>query len=151
MYHLSPRSLKRLQGVDERLKQMVAIAIEITSIDFGVTSGLRTIDEQQKLVDQGKSQTLKSKHISGYAVDLVAYEGNKVTWELEPYGDIALAMRQAAFEVDAPVRWGGAWHIDDIRAWDDSMIFAMDEYVDKQKLKGRPTFIDAPHFELMSV
>ena len=79
MYHLSPRSLKRLQGVDERLRQMVAIAIEITSVDFGVTSGVRTIDEQQKLVDEGKSQTLKSKHISGYAVDLVAYEGNKIT------------------------------------------------------------------------
>tara|TARA_R110000796_G_scaffold69521_2_gene158482 strand:- start:352 stop:807 length:456 start_codon:yes stop_codon:yes gene_type:complete len=151
MYHLSPRSLKRLQGVDEKLKQMVAIAIEITSVDFGVTSGVRTIDEQQKLVDEGKSQTLKSKHISGYAVDLVAYEGNKVTWELEPYGDIALAMRQASIEVGAPLRWGGAWHINNITDWDDSMIFAMDQYVDKRKELGLPIFIDAPHFELMSV
>ena len=35
-----------------------------------VSKTLRTFDEQQKLVDDGKSWTLNSKHLKGLAVDI---------------------------------------------------------------------------------
>ena len=41
--------------------------------DSGLTCGLRTMEEQQALVDSGASQTMKSKHLEGNAVDVVAY------------------------------------------------------------------------------
>ena len=81
-FKLSTRSLLRLEGVDERLTAAVHYAISVTKVDFGVTCGLRSIEEQRELVATGASQTMNSKHIGGYAVDLVAYIGPRVSWEL---------------------------------------------------------------------
>ena len=147
MFSLSSRSVSRLSGVDEGLIKVVRRAIEITKIDFGVTCGLRTIEEQKKLVEAGASKTMKSKHIEGKAVDLAAYIGPRVSWELNVYDDIADAMKQAAKELDVPIRWGAAWQIDDIRDWPESMEDAMNAYVDLRRSQGRRPFIDAPHFE----
>ena len=62
-YKLSQRSLDKLDGVDERLQAVVKSAIGSTKTDFGVICGLRTIEEQRKLVDKGASKTMKSKHM----------------------------------------------------------------------------------------
>lgn len=148
-YKLSKRSLDRLQGVDPRLVEVVKLAIQITRIDFAVTEGLRTVQRQRELVASGASQTMKSKHIDGLAVDLAAYVGDRISWELSLYDDIADAMKAAATELDVPVCWGGAWHIGDIRDWDGTMQDAMNEYVDLRRSQGRRPFIDGPHFELV--
>ena len=71
-YSLSQRSLDRLDGVDEKLVAVVKRAIEVSNIDFGVIEGLRTVEKQEQLVASGASQTMKSKHIEGGAVDLMA-------------------------------------------------------------------------------
>ena len=42
-FKLSKRSLKRLQGVNQDLIDVVNRAIVITEIDFGISEGLRTI------------------------------------------------------------------------------------------------------------
>ena len=149
MFELSQRSLSRLEGVDERLVKIVCRAIEITDIDFGVTQGLRTLEEQKELVDKGASQTMKSKHIDGLAVDLVAYIGPRISWELNVYDNIADAIKQAATEEGVAVRWGAAWNIPDIREWEGTMEEAMNHYIDTRRAEGRRPFIDAPHFELM--
>jgi len=149
MFALSERSLNRLEGVDERLVKIVCRAIEITDTDFGVVQGLRTLEEQKALVEKGASQTMKSKHLDGIAVDLVAYIGPKISWELNVYDNIAEAMQQAATEEGVAVRWGAAWNISDIRAWDGTMEEAMNHYIDTRRAEGRRPFIDAPHFELM--
>ena len=80
-YKLGNRSKERLQGVDERMQTVVRSAIGRSSQDFSVICGLRTIEEQRKLVAKGASQTMKSKHIDGLAVDLAAYEDG-IRWEL---------------------------------------------------------------------
>ena len=72
-FKLSARSRDKLSGVDERMAAVVHSAIHRTKIDFGVICGLRTIEEQRELVKSGASQTMKSKHIDGLAVDLMAY------------------------------------------------------------------------------
>ena len=47
------------------------------------------------------------------------------------------------------VRWGAAWHIDDICDYEGTMEEAMNDYIDLRRSQGKRPFIDAPHFELM--
>ncbi len=136
-------------GVEPELKEIVYEAIKVTKIDFGVIEGLRTEEKQKQLVESGASQTMKSKHLEGRAVDLMAYIGGRGSWELNVYDEIADAMKEAAIKVDIAVRWGAAWTVTDIREWEGTMEDAMNSYVDTRRSEGRRPFIDAPHFELM--
>ena len=147
-FNLSQKSLDRLEGVNDDMVRVVKKAIELTKVDFGVICGLRTVEEQEELVAKGASQTMKSKHIDGLAVDLMAYLGGRASWELNLYDDIADAMKEAAKLENVGIRWGAAWHIDDIRSWDGTMQDAMNAYIDLRRGQGRRPFIDGPHFEL---
>lgn len=148
-FKLSQRSLDKLEGVDDRLVNVVKRAIELTDTDFGVICGLRTEEEQRALVEKGASKTMKSKHIEGRAVDLMAYVGGRGCWELSVYDNIAEAVQQAASEQGVAIRWGAAWNINDVREWDGTMEEAMNFYVDTRRAEGKRPFIDAPHFELV--
>ena len=147
-FNLSQKSLDRLEGVNDDMVRVVKKAIELTKVDFGVICGLRTVEEQEELVAKGASQTMKSKHIDGLAVDLMAYLGGRASWELNLYDDIADAMKEAAKLENVGIRWGAAWHIDDIRTWNGTMQDAMNAYIDLRRGQGRRPFIDGPHFEL---
>lgn len=153
-FKLSKRSLGKLDGVHPDLVATVKRAIELTKVDFGVTFGVRTLEEQKKLYAAGRSQTMNSKHLiqdSGFshAVDLVAYDGPNVVWELNIYDDIADAMAEAANEVGCDIKWGAAWSVGNIAAYVGTMEDAMNEYIDLRRSQGRRPFIDGPHFELM--
>ena len=148
-FKLSSRSMKKLKGVDEDLVAVVKDAIGITKVDFGVTFGLRTLEEQKKLYESGRSQTMKSKHLEGRAVDLVAYFGSDISWELNVYDDICDAMAEAARKNDVAIKWGAAWSEGDIREYAGTAEDAMNAYVDLRSSEGRRPFIDAPHFEMM--
>lgn len=104
---LGAKSKEKLQGVDSRLVRLVEQAIKETTVDFTVFEGLRTPERQQQLVNDGYSQTLKSKHLTGHAVDLVAIVNGKVTWDKEHYPEIARAMKKAASDQQIKIRWGG--------------------------------------------
>lgn len=149
MYKLSQRSLDRLDGVKPELVDVVKRAIELTTIDFGVVQGLRTEEEQKALVEKGASKTMKSKHLTGDAVDLMAYIGGRGCWELNVYDEIADAMKAAAIELGVSIRWGAAWTVADLREWEGTAEEAMNSYVDVRRAEGRRPFIDAPHFELV--
>lgn len=154
-FKLSQRSLSKLEGVHPKLVAVVKRAIETTDVDFGVTYGVRTLAEQERLVAEGRSQTMKSKHLiqpDGYshAVDLVAYFGSSVSWELNVYDNICDAMARAAEEEELPVKWGAAWSEGDIRYYDDRAEDAMNAYIDLRRSQGRRPFIDAPHFEIIT-
>lgn len=149
MYKLSQRSLNKLEGVKPELVDVVKRAIEITTIDFGVIEGLRTEEQQKALVEKGASQTMKSKHLTGDAVDLMAYVNGRGCWELNVYDEIADAMIQAGKELDVPLRWGAAWNIPNITKWDGTAEEAMSYYIDARRSEGRRPFIDAPHWELV--
>ena len=148
MFKLSQRSLDRLKGVDPRLVAVVNRAIQLSSVDFAVTEGLRTVETQKKYVAAGKSQTMKSKHIDGKAVDLVAYVDGAISWELNLYDNIADAMAKAAKELGVSLKWGAAWTVPDITKWNGTMEAAMNSYVDTRRKEGKRPFIDGPHFEL---
>ena len=148
-FNLSSRSLKKLEGINETLIEVVKEAIQLTKVDFGVTFGMRTLEEQQKLFDSGRSQTMKSKHLEGRAVDLVAYFGSDISWELNIYDDICDAMAEAARRNTLALKWGAAWSEGDIRMYTGTAEDAMNAYVDLRRSQGRRPFIDAPHFEMM--
>ncbi len=148
-FALSQRSLGRLDGVKNELHSVVVKAIDLTNVDFGVICGLRTEQEQEDLVARGASQTMKSKHLTGDAVDLMAYISGRASWELNLYDDIADAMKEAAVREGVKIRWGAAWHIDDFRDWEGTAEEAMNAYIDLRRSQGRRPFIDGPHFELM--
>jgi peptidoglycan L-alanyl-D-glutamate endopeptidase CwlK len=147
-FRLSERSLSNLQGVDEQLVATVKLAILLTKTDFGVICGIRTMEEQRALVAKGASKTMRSKHLDGKAVDMMAYIGSRGSWELNLYDDLADAMKQAATDTGAVLRWGAAWHVPDIRKYDGTMEDAMNGYVDLRRSQGKRPFIDGPHFEI---
>ena len=153
-FRLSQRSLDKLDGVHPEMVATVQKAIELTDVDFGVTYGVRTLEAQKELVASGRSQTMKSKHLiqgDGYshAVDLVAYFGSNVSWELNVYDNIC-AMAEAARQIGCAIKWGAAWSEGDIRTYPGTAEDAMNAYIDLRRSQGRRPFIDAPHFELMS-
>ena len=148
-FKLSQRSLDRLVGVKPQLVEVVKLAIELTTVDFGVVEGLRTLETQKRYVETGKSQTMNSKHLTGDAVDLVAYIDGQVSWELNVYDNLADAMKTAAIQKGVGLKWGAAWNVPDIRNWQRSMEAAMNHYIDERRRQGRRPFIDAPHFELV--
>jgi len=148
-YKLGKGSVSKLEGIDERMIAVVKYAISVTKQDFSVICGMRTIEEQKVLVAKGASQTMKSKHIDGLAVDLMAYV-NGGRWELNLYDEIADAMSEAAREIDVPIVWGAAWSVPNIAQFSEgNMENAMNSYIDLRRSQGRRPFIDGPHFELV--
>lgn len=147
-YKLSKRSVQNLTGVKDKLQAVVTRAIELTEVDFAVTQGLRTKEEQQQLVKAGASQTMKSKHLTGDAVDVVAFLDKRISWELPLYEKIAEAMKQAAIEQKVKIRWGAAWSVKDITKWPGTMAEAVQSYIEHCQQEGKRPFFDAPHFEL---
>ena len=120
-FRLSRRSLERMQGVHPDLVKVVLLAIQLTEVDFGVTEGLRTIEKQREYVAKGASKTMNSRHLTGHAVDVVAYIGTEVRWDWPLYHKIAAAMKRAAKDLNVPIVWGGDW-----RSFKDGPHFELD-------------------------
>lgn len=139
------RSEMKLVDVDETLVKVVRLALTYSSIDFGVTCGLRTQHEQNQLYIQGKSKVKHSRHQDGAAIDIVVYKGGKVTWDLHDYVTAAEGFHLAAKELGVDLRWGAAWtrNLKDVSARE-----AHNSYVSLRKQQGKRPFIDGPHFEI---
>ena len=108
----SKRSLANLDGVHPDLVKVCARAGDLCcddDIDFIITDGGRTIEEQKVYVATGKSQTMHSRHLGGFAVDFVALVHGKVTYDLQYMERIARHFKMAAQELDIPIEWGGDW------------------------------------------
>lgn len=108
-FNLSSASLAKLRGVHPDLVRVVRRAITLTKVDFRVGEGLRTIERQRQLVKSGASRTLKSRHLTGHAVDLWAVVDGQVRWDWPLYYRIADAMKRAATTEKVPIEWGGDW------------------------------------------
>jgi peptidoglycan L-alanyl-D-glutamate endopeptidase CwlK len=149
MWKFSERSIGNLVGVKPILAEITHHALALSAVDFAVIEGVRTLERQKKLFEDGASQTMQSKHLDGSAVDLMAYIGDRASWEIAFYDEIAEAMRMAARERGVALRWGAAWNVPDITKWTGTMEQAYNFYVDARRAAGRRPFIDGPHFELV--
>lgn len=108
-YKLGKRSTQRLEGLHKDLVSVVERAIQITEVDFTVLEGMRTLERQKELMKKGATTTLRSRHLTGHAVDLGAYVGGTVRWDWPLYHKIADAMKQSAKELNIDIDWGGDW------------------------------------------
>ncbi len=108
-FSLSKRSLERLALIHPDLRKTVQLAILHSHVDFGVSEGLRTLERQKQLFKSGATTTLQSRHLTGHAVDLVAYVDGEVRWDWPLYHKIADAMKAAADGLNIPIKWGGDW------------------------------------------
>lgn len=149
-FQFSKRSLARLEGVHPDLVRVCHSALEISRHDFMVTDGLRTLARQRDLVRRGLSQTLNSRHLTGHAVDLAGWHKGQAVWDWPVVLMIADAMIAAARAEAVPIRWGGAWHMQDARGWNGDAEDLMSAYVAIRRAEGRRPFLDGPHFELPS-
>lgn len=146
MFRFGDRSERKLVGVHPHLVQVSRRALELSTVDFGITEGLRSVERQRLLMDTGRSKTMRSRHITGHAVDVVAYDG-KYTYEpFELYTDIAEAYRKAAIEHGVEIGWGAAW-LKSVNYY-PSAKEALHDYVAKRRAQGRTPFLDGPHFQL---
>lgn len=117
---LNQKSEAKLVGVNEKLVKVVRRAVELSSVEFIITEGLRTKERQAELVKAGASRTMNSMHIVGRAVDVAPIIGGQVRWDWPPFHKIAEAFKKAAKELNIAIEWGGDWK----------------------------TFPDGPHFQL---
>lgn len=106
---LSELSKKRLEGVDERLKAVVMGCAARCRFPFNVSEGLRSEAKQREYVKQGKSRTMKSKHLIGKAVDLYPLSMNRKEVDWSRFEDLADVMFEVAKEMEVEVIWGGHW------------------------------------------
>jgi len=106
---LGQRSLSRLDGVHPDLVRVVKKSAAMSDLDFTVLEGLRTLDRQRKLLAEGATKTLNSRHITGHAVDLAPLIDGKVSWDWPLYHRLAKIVKAAAADESVPITWGGDW------------------------------------------
>lgn len=106
---LDARSIRNLEGVHADLVKVVRRAAEISDIDFTITEGLRSVARQRQLVAKGASKTMRSRHITGHAVDVAIKVGGKIRWDWPLYESFSKVMKKAAKDVGVKIKWGGDW------------------------------------------
>lgn len=108
-FKLSQRSLDKLKGVHPKLVEVVTMAITKSPFDFSITEGLRTVERQKELVAQKKSQTMKSRHLVGEAVDICILIDGKANWDFDNYRVVASVFKDCAAKLGVKITWGGEW------------------------------------------
>jgi peptidoglycan L-alanyl-D-glutamate endopeptidase CwlK len=96
-------------GVHPDLVRVMQEAITYSPYDFGITEGVRTPGRQQMLYAEGASRTLKSRHLTGHAVDIVLYVDGKVTWDFDKYKEVGDHIKKVAEDMGVSIIWGGDW------------------------------------------
>lgn len=149
-FKFSARSKKNLVGVHDHLVLVAYHALGYSPVDFGITEGVRSAARHAELRASGASQVAVSRHQSGHAIDVAAWIGGRISWELPLYCDIAVAFRRASIETKIPIRWGACWKLLTSIKGDDreAMMQAIEDYGAARRAQGRRPFVDGPHLEL---
>jgi peptidoglycan L-alanyl-D-glutamate endopeptidase CwlK len=84
-------------------------ALQISPMDCTFVEGLRTEARQKQLVAAGASMTMRSRHLTGHAVDIAPWVGGTVRWDWPLFHKLAVAVKSAAVELSVPIEWGGDW------------------------------------------
>jgi peptidoglycan L-alanyl-D-glutamate endopeptidase CwlK len=113
----SARSLSNLKGIHPDLRRVLDRALQESPLDFVVTEGLRSIERQREMLRIGASTTLKSRHLTGHAVDLYAWVDLNLNGKVEftemanprLLKIIAGAIKSAAAKENVSIVWGGDW------------------------------------------
>ena len=102
-------SALKLSQVHPDLQKVFKEAISDAPFDFSITCGLRTKEEQQKLFDAGKSKTMKSRHLTGNAVDVCVLIDGKASWEMKHYKELMEHVKTVAEKLNVKIQCGCDW------------------------------------------
>jgi peptidoglycan L-alanyl-D-glutamate endopeptidase CwlK len=108
-FKFGTRSNNNLKGVKPELVKLMKESIVNSPYDFMITCGLRTKEQQKVLVATGKSRTMKSRHLTGDAVDIAVLVNGEVSWDLKYYKEVATHVKKMAKTLGIRVTWGGDW------------------------------------------
>ena len=110
-FSFSQRSEDYLKTVVPSLEAVARRALVLTRVDFTIISGRRNMAEQRRLVRQGVSRTLYSRHLSGHALDLVPLDPvtGKGRFSRDLAVEVAAAFYEAGYQLNTAIRWGGMW------------------------------------------
>jgi peptidoglycan L-alanyl-D-glutamate endopeptidase CwlK len=104
------RSEERLNDIHPELTKIVRLALSLSPLDFVVIEGRRSRARQRALMAIGASRTQRSRHITGHAVDLGPWINGAIPWDdWKAFEQVARAMKQAAWQLNIPLTWGGDW------------------------------------------
>lgn len=107
---LGKSSLAKLDGVHPDLVRVLRrYMAEAGPVDVRVTEGLRTLARQRQLVAAGASKTLKSRHLTGHAIDLCGWIAGRPDYSWPIMRRIAEGMKAAARLEGVALEWGGDW------------------------------------------
>lgn len=107
---LGKSSRAKLEGVHPDLVRVLARYLAQTgAVDVRVTEGVRTLARQRQLVAAGASKTLRSRHLTGHAIDLCGWIGGKPDYSWPIMHRIAEGMKAAAKLEGVALEWGGDW------------------------------------------
>lgn len=161
------RSRSFMARVHPKLVAVAVLGLARSTVDFGCTEEqVRTLQEQAAKVAAGVSKTMHSRHLMradgyGHAIDLVPWVDGAFQWgddhwrvktgdgrTLEPFYDIAAAMRSASIELATPLIWGAVWdrRLQDLPADPAGLKAAVEAY--KARHAG-PDLLDGPHFQMV--
>lgn len=130
MYSFSQRSKNNLLFIHPDLVKVMNEAIKNSPVDFIITDGVRSTEEQRKLYNQGRTTpgkivtnadgvNNKSNHQVksdgyGYAVDLYPfYNGSAQLNDAKSLKVIADHIKSVAKELGVTIQWGGDWKFKD--------------------------------------
>ena len=90
------KGTQKLQGVNKNLVAWIEqfekdnnFKMSSEGVVIVITYGLRTLEEQKKLLEKGLSKTLKSKHLIGNAIDIAFEKNGKIDWSDKKWYAIA--------------------------------------------------------------
>jgi peptidoglycan L-alanyl-D-glutamate endopeptidase CwlK len=142
-YGFGKESLSKLATCHDDLQTILQAALEYSMIDFGISEGARSIERQNELYKQGKSQIdgIIQKGMHNYFPSLAAdifvasqgidpYDVKSLCYIAGVVQSTALALYDNGV-VKNIIRWGGNWDMDGVIIKDQ-------------------TFQDLCHFELYS-
>jgi peptidoglycan LD-endopeptidase CwlK len=111
---LTDRDRQRMAGVHSDLVRLVEAASN-AGVKFTVIEGVRTLDRQKKLFAERKTQTMRSRHLTGHAIDIAPLADTDGDGDTEPswywpdYYAMAPKIKAIAGEIGVRVEWGGDW------------------------------------------
>lgn len=124
MYSFSEKSLKNMDGINPRLKEVMIESIKRSPIDFGIPAdgGKRTAMRQNELFKKKLSNAdgykKIGKHQTGDAVDVFAFVDGQASWDEGHLSMIAGVVLSTAAEMGVQMRWGGTFGSDNFKGWD---------------------------------
>ena len=107
---ISENDKKNLIGVKQSL---VDFAIEldkriaVDGRDLNISEGVRTLERQKILFKEKKSKTLKSKHLTGDAIDVYPIMNGKIDYSYYP--TLVKIGKEIAKERCLSLTWGNDW------------------------------------------